>query len=143
MNKLKLIIFSCVLMGASLMALSPVDVSAQANTTSSSCQNSRFLTFPVWWRGLGTGEGCSINFGNDIEKTIIIIVTNVVEIILQVVGYACVAFIIVGGFYYMTSAGSPEQAARGLKTIRNAAIGLVISLMSVGIVNLVANGIGV
>jgi hypothetical protein len=47
-----------------------------------------------------------------------------------------------GGFYYMTSAGSPENAARGLKTIRNAAIGLVISLMSVGIVNLVASGLG-
>jgi hypothetical protein len=52
------------------------------------------------------------------------------------------AFIMTGGFYYMTSAGSPENAARGLKTIRNAAIGLVISLMSVGIVNLVASGLG-
>ena len=124
MKKIKLFVFS--------FALALV-----FSTIPSAACESRFLTFPSWWRNLPINPSdCSIEFEkNTIDKNLSIIIANVVEIILQLVGYTCVAFIMTGGFYYMTSAGSPENAARGLKTIRNAASGLVISLMSVGIVN--------
>ena len=135
MKKIKLFVFS--------FALALVFSTIPLSSASAACE-SRFLTFPSWWRNLPINPSdCSIEFEkNTIDKNLSIIIANVVEIILQLVGYTCVAFIITGGFYYMTSTGSPENAARGLKTIRNAAIGLVLSLMSVGIVNLVASGLG-
>lgn len=41
---------------------------------------------------------------------------------------ACVFFLVVGGFYYMTSAGNPQRIESAKKIIRNALIGLVIIL---------------
>jgi hypothetical protein len=55
---------------------------------------------------------------------------------LQLVGYISVAFIIYGGFIFMTAGGS-DGAAKGRTTLLNAIIGLVISIASVAIVNLV------
>ena len=53
-----------------------------------------------------------------------------------------VAFIIMGGFKYMTSSGSPDQAAKAMKTIINAVIGMVVALGSVGLVNFVGKYLG-
>ncbi|HRQ87022.1 MAG TPA: hypothetical protein PLY16_02835, partial [Candidatus Saccharibacteria bacterium] len=58
-------------------------------------------------------------------------------IILQLIAYAAVAFLIVGGFQYMTGGGNPASLQKAKGTIANALIGLVISLASVGIVNLI------
>lgn len=55
---------------------------------------------------------------------------------LHLVGYICVAFIIYGGFIFMTAGGS-DGAARGRTTLLNAVIGLVISVASIAIVNVV------
>ena len=57
---------------------------------------------------------------------------------LQLAGYISAGFIIRGGFKYMTSIGDPGELAKAKKIITDAIIGLVISLMSVAIVNLVA-----
>lgn len=43
-------------------------------------------------------------------------------------GFVCAAFVAVGGYYYMTSAGKPERLEQGKKVIRNALIGLAIVL---------------
>lgn len=138
MKKLKLSILA--LVAVAFFAAVPFS-HVDAQGSGGSCNTGKFLTFPYWWDGLDMGKNCTPEFGDNPERAFMIITTNVVEIILQVVGYACVIFMLTGGFYYMTSAGSPEQASRGMKTIRNASIGLVISLMSVGIVNLVASGL--
>jgi len=47
-----------------------------------------------------------------------------------------------GGFLMMTSNGAPDKAARGRKTIMSAAIGLVIALASVALVNFISSKIG-
>lgn len=105
--------------------------------------NSRMLTFPTWWRGLEIDSStCSVKIGDQIEKDIAKIAANLVEIVLQVVGYASVIYIIIGGFHYLTAAGMQDKTVRARKTIQNAIIGLIISLISVGIVNLVAGGLG-
>lgn len=111
-------------------------------TANAACVD-RFLTFPTWYRGLTDG---SCNFqalsgANGLRDTIWKIALNIVEIILQLVGYVSVGFIIYGGFRYLTSAGSPDGNAKSRKTIINAIIGLVISIFSVGIVNVVAGAI--
>lgn len=100
-----------------------------------------FFTFPAWYDGL-VDNSCNIEApgqgNNSLRDFIVRIVLNVTEIILQIVAYASVIFVIVGGFKYMISAGSSEGMASAKKTIMNALIGLVISIFSVAIVNAAA-----
>lgn len=124
--------------GALLVPATP----ASAQGSGAGCTtNARFLTFPTWWRGLQIDPAtCSIKFSSSFQDDLIKIVANIVEIVLQVVGYISVAYVLVGGFYYITG-GAIDQQTRARKTIQNALIGLVISLLSVGIVNFVAAGL--
>lgn len=111
--------------------------------TSFAACNDQLLTFPAWFKGLTDGN-CNIKNPNDVgglSNFIWKIVLNVIEVGLQIVGYVSAAFIIVGGFKYMTSTGSPDGAVKARKTILNAVIGLGISIFSVAIVNLVAGSI--
>lgn len=101
----------------------------------------RLLTFPAWYNGL-VDDNCNVRpigqGDNDLRNFILRLVLNIVEMILQLVGYACVVFIIIGGFRYMTNDGDPSGLTAARKTILNAIIGLVISIASVVIVNTVA-----
>lgn len=110
-----------------------------ANSTCANAGSERFLTMPTWYRGL-LDEECKPSpaaVGGDNGKFILTIVFNIVEIMLHIVGYISGMFIIVGGYRFMTSAGSIDGNAKARKTIINALIGLVVSIMSVGIVNLI------
>lgn len=101
------------------------------------------LTFPVWYRNLPTNADCSLQGPAEgkLSTYIWIIVLNIIEIGLQVVGYLSAFFIIYGGFQLMTSAGSAEGTVKARKTITNAVIGLMISILSVAIVNFIAGAI--
>jgi hypothetical protein len=107
---------------------------------------SNFLLFPSWYRGLER-KGCDVQMptsgknGQNIQKFVFIIILNLIDIALRLVGFAAVGFIIYGGFKYLTSAGSPDRIAAGRKVIQNAVIGLVISFFSVAIVNLIAGNL--
>ncbi len=50
-----------------------------------------------------------------------------------------VLFLIIGGFWYITSAGNEETAAKGKSTVINAIIGIVIIILSYVIINVVSN----
>jgi hypothetical protein len=111
-------------------------------TTVAACSD-RLLSFPAWYRGLQNPD-CTIknpNSAGGISKFIWTIVLNVIEILLQAVGYVAVTFIIVGGFKFLTGTGKPDAVAKARTTILNAVIGLVISIFSIGIVNVVAGAI--
>lgn len=108
----------------------------------------RFLTFPVWYRGLTVSDtDCNIISPSDpkfaggkdagIGTFIGIIALNVVEMILQLIGYLAAFFIIYGGFIYMTQSSEPSKIEQARKTIFNAVIGLVVSIFSIAIVNLI------
>lgn len=116
---------------------------AMPQTASAAC-NDRLLTFPAWFKGLTTAN-CDIQSPTaakgGIAGFIWTIVFNIIEFMMQLVGYIAVGFIIAGGFKYMTSAGAPDAAARARKTITNAVIGLVIAVFSIAIVNVVAGAI--
>ncbi len=107
-----------------------------------------FLTLPSWYNGLSykvDGE-CEIidPSGSDdaMQQFVTLVALNVINMLTQMVAYASVAFLMVGGFSYMTSAGSPEGMKSALKTITNAIIGLVIAIFAVTIVNLIAASLG-
>lgn len=111
---------------------------AFAPVTNAACGD-RLLTLPPWYRGLVDQGSCSVKNPDDIGKFVQILALNIVEILLHIVAYVAIAFIIVGGFKYITSAGSPDGNQKGRKTIVNAVIGLLISIASIGIVNVVVN----
>lgn len=121
--------------GATLSVAVPQTAFAACNDT--------LLTFPAWFKGL-TDAHCEIKSPTDaggLGTFIWTIILNVIETMLQLVGYIAVGFIIRGGFKYITSNGDPGEMAKAKKIIMDAVIGLVISIMSVAAVNLIAGAI--
>ncbi len=101
------------------------------------------LTFPAWFKGL-TEANCDLKNPADvggISNYIWAIALNIVDMILQLVGYIAVGFIIFGGYKYMLSAGAPDGMVKARKTITNAVVGLIISIFSVAIVKLISGSI--
>ena len=130
--------------GGRLAALVPAPASA------ADCRGKNIiLTLPAWYRNLAEsdGSGCKIKNPGTTEGTqgltkfIWTIIFNVIDMLMQLVGYIAAGFIIYGGFVYLTSMGSPENSARARKIILNAVIGMIIAIISVALVNLAAMGL--
>ena len=66
-------------------------------------------------------------------------ISAIILMFLSVVGLISVAYIIYGGFRYVTSGGNSETTAAAKKTIVNALIGLIIVILSYVMVRLVTN----
>lgn len=64
---------------------------------------------------------------------------KLIKLLLTLSGMISVLFLIVGGFWYMTSAGNEEQAEKGKNTITNFFLGLVIIIMAYSLVTIVNN----
>lgn len=69
------------------------------------------------------------------------VVGGYINIFLGIVGLVAVAFLIYGGFRYITSAGNDEAAEAGKKIIQNSIIGLVIIILSYIIVTVVVRAL--
>ena len=137
-----------------LLAVVPF-ASASAQTATSTAPktgcNVDSTFFPRWY----DGELCDKKTGgvvspasfdpNDSAKSFSkwagVLAMNLVTILLYVVGYVSLGFIIFGGFKYMTSGDNSGGTAAAQKTIQNAVIGLVLSIMSVGLVRFIAEAI--
>jgi hypothetical protein len=65
----------------------------------------------------------------------------IIESILGIVGILAILFIVIGGYQYITSGGSDEQAEIGKKTLTNAIIGLIIVILSYSIVLVIINAV--
>lgn len=131
-NWLAAIIFTASFGGATLVIAIPQPVAAACND--------HLLTFPAWYRGV-VDDNCNVKNPNDVgglPTFIWKIVLNIIEIMLQIVGFLSVGYIITGGFKYLTSTGTADDIVKARKTIMNAIIGLVISIFSVAIVNVIA-----
>lgn len=127
---------------AILMTTVPVRVLAVATKDNCAASVGGFLGFPTWYKYLepavSAGE-CTIKF--DIQEDVPKVLLAVFEIILRVGGLIAVGFIIYGGFQYILSQGNPDNAKAARSTILNALIGLVITMSSVVIVNLIGKNI--
>ena len=139
-----------IIIAMSLMIIGSFGVSMAFPDTSfadDACSNKgKILTLKPWYSGL-TNNDCSLkNPGTDTNSQanyIWKIALNIVDDLLQLIGYTTIGYIMYGGFLMMTSNGAPDKAARGRKTIMSAAIGLVIALASVALVNFISSKIGV
>lgn len=141
-----------IIIAVSLMIIGSFGASVTFPNTSfaddnDTCSNKgKILTLKPWYSGL-TNDDCSLKSPgadtNSQANYIWKIALNIVDDLLQLIGYATVGYIIYGGFLMMTSNGAPDKAAHGRKTIMSAAIGLVIALASVALVNFISSNIGV
>lgn len=128
--------------GGSLLA-----VAAPQTAAAAPCGDAHFLTIPAWYNGLTQEVNGNCNIRQPapgeagLNAFIWKIVLNITEIMLHLVGYLTVGFIIYGGFKYMLAAGSADAMSKAKTTIMNAVIGLVLSIVSIAIVNLVAGAL--
>ncbi|OGL32232.1 hypothetical protein A3F64_01515 [Candidatus Saccharibacteria bacterium RIFCSPHIGHO2_12_FULL_42_8] len=88
------------------------------------------------------------NKTNDIELTTpqesgTKITLNILNIIMVLAGYVAVAYVIWGGFKYLTANGDSGSIASAKKTITNALIGLLISLSAVAIIYFIGGVYGI
>ena len=139
MSKKIILMFSAFVIVFSFAA--SIFLPATSNAAACKSEDANFLGFPTWYRGISKDDGkggCTVKFdgtGDDIGAFIWKIVLNIIEIALRIIGIIATGYILYGGFTYLTSNGSPEKAAKGLNLIMGAAIGLIISISSIGIIN--------
>lgn len=79
--------------------------------------------------------GLNCSAGNDVNQ----LIKTVINWLLGIAFGIAVLFLIIGGFWYITSAGNEETAEKGKNTAVNAIIGIVIIILSYVIVNVVSN----
>lgn len=99
------------------------------------------LGLPHWYRGL-CSEGTSLDLsGMEIGTIITIIVLNIVDILLHVIGIVTVLYIIRAGFMYMIATGNSSKQAAAITSLTNAITGLSIAALSSVIVGFVSANI--
>lgn len=76
-------------------------------------------------------QNCNVTDVNSLIRTVI-------NWMLGIAFGLAVLFLIIGGFWYITSQGNEETAEKGRNTAVNALIGIVIIILSWVIVNVVA-----
>ncbi len=153
MSMMKKYIFSSFLIAIAAFVANLTLVPAQT-TYAGACEGQNGFFVPRWYDDLCKDDKKTImspadmGGGNKAEDTgarfskwIGTIAMNIVKMLLVVVGYVSLAFIIWGGFKYMTAGDNSSGTVAARKTIMNAVIGLVISIMSVAIINLVTGAI--
>lgn len=152
-------LFKKIITGIAFMAFVAAPVATIASPAVSnvsaapvSCEP-RFLGIPAWYRGLtvhttAEPEACAnlkspADMGDGgIGAYIGIIILNIIEAGLFIVGYISVALILYGGFLFITGGGNPGQIEKGRKSITNAAIGLIISIGAIAITNFIFGVLG-
>ena len=66
-------------------------------------------------------------------------ISNLVGILLGIVGVVGVGFFIYGAFLYLTASGAPHQMERARTAMMTALAGVVLALLAYGAVELVMN----
>ena len=73
----------------------------------------------------------------DLTQTI----SNLVGILLGLVGVVGVGYFIYGAYLYLTASGAPNQMERGKSAMMTALAGIVLALVAYGVVELVMNAV--
>ena len=68
-------------------------------------------------------------------------ISNLVGILLGLVGVVGVGYFIYGAYLYLTASGAPNQLERGKSAMMTALAGVVLALVAYGVVELVINAV--
>ena len=110
------------------------------------CAPPGFFGLPSWYSYLQLQENplthtCDVvNFA--VPGGFLLILLAVLDILLHLAGLVAIGFVIYGAIQYITSQGEPEKTAKAQSTIIDALIGLVIALISVGVVSFLGKQLG-
>ena len=74
---------------------------------------------------------------DDLTQTI----SNLVAILLGLVGVVGVGYFIYGAYMYLTASGAPNQMERGKSAMMTALAGIVLALVAYGVVELVIGAV--
>lgn len=108
---------------------------------------------PTWYKYFGDDYGevvsdnpfidntCGI-VGGELTDHLVQIGLAIIDILLRIGALVAVAFIIMGGYRYMSSQGEPKNIEAAMATLVNAAIGLGIVLMATVLVAFIGNKLG-
>lgn len=125
-----------------------VSTSVSQTATAAECKNEVSLLpgAKPWYSGLCKMDGASKT--NEIQLTTpqesgTKIALNILNIIMVLAGYVAVAYVMWGGFNYLTATGDSGKTASAKRTITNALIGLLISLSAVAIIYFVGGVYGI
>jgi hypothetical protein len=125
---------------------------------SDSCERNNLFAFPTWYEYLEVGlkgndpcailgptaevdctleldEGCNLDYIAVSGR----VGLAIIEIMLRLASIVSVGFVAYGGFKYIISQGEPDNAKSARKTIINALIGLVITMIATGSVMFIAS----
>ena len=132
-----------VLVVLGLSSLVWMTIPSQPVYAGADCEKS-ILGIPPWYKGL-TDDKCNIkkpDSGNKgVDRFILRIAANILNIMLVLVVYIATGFIIYGGYYYLISAGNASRIAKAKSLILNAVVGLIIAALAAAIVGFVAGQI--
>lgn len=95
-----------------------------------------FFGLPHWYKYLEGASSCEprLNGINDIW----LIVLAIIEILLRIAMLAAIAYVLIGGFKFVTSGASPEKTSAAKNTVIDALIGLVIAIVATAVVSFIA-----
>ena len=68
-------------------------------------------------------------------------ISNLVGILLGVVGVVGVGFFVFGAYMYLTASGAPQQMERGKSAMMTALAGIILAMVAYGVVELVMNAV--
>ena len=104
--------------------------------------NPTFFGVPAWYRGLTVSDtDCNIkkisNQGGGVTLNSFIwtVVLNISDGLFRIAGVIATGFIVWAGFQYMISQGNSAKVAAAKTTLTNAIVGLIITILAVGITN--------
>ncbi|MEX1111976.1 MAG: hypothetical protein WEC84_00790 [Candidatus Andersenbacteria bacterium] len=82
-----------------------------------------------------------VPFSGTADTPLIVAIQIIINVFLMLAAIVAAIFIIIGGVWFITSAGDEGQAEKGKKTLLYAVIGLIAIGLSAAIVNFVIDGI--
>ncbi len=90
---------------------------------------------------LKIAAGCIKEIGLDQDATIMPAAVQIVEVVIAAVGILAAGMLIYGGVNYVLSIGSPDKVRRAQNIVIYAAVGLVVAVLSFGLVYFVSQSI--
>ena len=116
--------------GAVAVAASTIFVSSAVVATGGVCPRGTLRAGQPYTNSIAE---CNIENDTSLMDT----VKTIINVIIGLIGLASVAFIIYGGFQYITSAGDAGKVKKAKDTILYGIIGLVVAILAFAIVNFV------
>ena len=140
MKKIRIVISALILV--TTLLTSSVMMPAPTAIADSGCSKS-LLGIPTWFAYLDMDANCQIIYPRksdgsgsiDIKQLITPVAIAVIDILLRVAGIAAFFYIVLSGFKFVMAQGSPDKEKAARQSIINAAIGLVIAILAVGVVS--------